>query len=146
VQTADCLLEEENYLADMWKILECPVCLEIITSPVLQCEGGHHVCNNCWKQVTSCPLCKQRRSRTRNYAVEAMVEKIPLPCKYRMDGCSKTMCQRDKASHENTCRFRTYICLVDDCNEAHSLRGMPFHLKTSHSHVITENDSYICKG
>ncbi|PNF40956.1 hypothetical protein B7P43_G08856 [Cryptotermes secundus] len=146
VQTTDCLLEEENYLADIWKILECPVCLEIVTSPVLQCERGHHVCDNCWKRVSLCPLCKQRRSRTRNYPVEAMVERIPLPCKYRVNGCSKMMCQRDKAAHENTCRFRTYICLVDNCNEAHTLNGMRFHLMASHSHVITENDSCICKG
>jgi E3 ubiquitin-protein ligase SIAH1 len=142
----DCLMEEENYLADVWKILECPVCLEIVTSPVVQCGGGHHVCNSCWDQVISCPLCKQRRSRMRNYAVEAIVEKIPLPCKYHTEGCSKTMSQRDKVAHENTCRFRTYTCLVDNCNGAHSLKGMRSHLKTSHSHVITENDSCICKG
>lgn len=146
MQTTDGLLEEEKYLSDMWKILECPVCLEIAAPPVLQCEGGHHVCTNCRKQVTLCPLCKRCMSRTRNYAVEAMVERMPLPCRYRADGCSKTMCQRDKAAHENTCHFRTYICFVHDCKEAHSLRGMRFHLKTSHSRLISEDYSHIHKG
>jgi hypothetical protein len=126
----------------MWKILECPVCLEIVTPPVVQCERGHHVCNHCWKRITSCPLCKRYRSGTRNYVAEAMVEKLPLPCKYRVDGCTKMMCQVDKATHEKTCLFRTYTCLVDDCNQAHSFKDMTVHLKTSHRHLISGN--YFC--
>lgn len=145
VQTTERFQKDGSHLADMWKILECPVCLEIITSPVLQCERGHHICNHCWKRVISCPLCKCFKSKTRNYVAEAMIEKLLLPCKYRVDGCSETMHQVDKAMHEKTCLFRACTCLVDDCNRAHSFKDMMVHLKTSHSHLITRNYLHIPK-
>jgi E3 ubiquitin-protein ligase SIAH1 len=146
VQATHCLLEEDHYLPDVWNILECPVCLQIVAAPVFQCGGGHHMCNNCSQRIRSCPLCKRGLSATRNYAVEAIVEKIPLPCRYRVEGCNEMMCQRDKASHENSCQFRLYPCFVCGCNETHNLRGIRLHLKTSHSHLIYETDFCIQKG
>jgi hypothetical protein len=139
-------VQEDPYLSDVWGILECPVCLQIVAAPVLQCRQGHHMCNACSKRVSSCPLCKRSMSTTRNYAVEAMVDKIPLPCRYRVEGCNEMMCQKDKAAHEDACEFYLYTCFVQDCFEAHSSGSMRSHLKTSHSRLITETDSCIHKG
>lgn len=133
-------------MADILNALECPVCLEIVSSPVLQCQRGHHVCNDCWTQVTSCPLCKRPRSEARNYVAEAVLEKLLLPCKYRADGCAELMHQVDKAAHEKMCLFRTFTCLVDDCNQAYSVSEMVQHLKSSHSDLISGSCYCVPKG
>jgi hypothetical protein len=146
VQTTENFWKDGSHLADIWKALECPVCLDIVTSPVLQCQRGHHVCNNCWKRVFSCPLCKCNSSETRNYVAEAMIEKLLLPCKYRVDGCSETMLQVEKAAHEKACLFRSYTCLVDDCNQVHTFKDMMVHLNASHSRLITGNYFHIPEG
>jgi hypothetical protein len=145
VQTTERFQKGAYDLADMWKMLECPVCLDIVTSPVRQCERGHHLCDDCWKQVILCPLCMCLKSRTRNYVAEAMIEKLPLPCKYRVDGCTETMRQVDKAVHEKTCLFRAYTCLADDCNQVHSCKDMMVHLRASHDHLIIRNYFHIPK-
>jgi len=146
VQTAESHPEDVSYTAGILNALECPVCLEIVTSPVLQCERGHHVCNDCWTQVTSCPLCKRPRSGARNYVAEAVLEKLLLPCKYRTDGCVEVMSQVDRAAHEKTCLFRTFTCLVDDCDQAYSVSEMVQHLKSSHCDLISWSSYCVPKG
>lgn len=41
--------------------LSCPVCLEQLTSPVVQCNNGHNTCSKCIKlNCRECPLCRAR--------------------------------------------------------------------------------------
>ncbi|PSN36803.1 hypothetical protein C0J52_19388 [Blattella germanica] len=136
-QTTDNSLVIEKYLNKMWKVLECPVCLEITTPPILQCEQGHHVCSNCWEKVPSCPLCKRRKSKSRNYVAEALVEKFPLPCRYRVDGCMTTVSLTEKRNHEDLCAYRTCLCLADGCNHACNFKAMTVHLKDAHSQLLS---------
>lgn len=48
-------------LEDVWKVLECPVCLEIMTNKkIFQCLNGHNVCEECSRNasLSSCPQCR----------------------------------------------------------------------------------------
>jgi hypothetical protein len=44
------------------------------------------------------------------------------------------------------CLFRTFTCLVDDCNQAHSVNGMVQHLKTSHCDLMSGSCYCVPKG
>lgn len=41
-------------------LLECPVCLESITPPAMQCQNGHLLCVNCRIRAEKCPVCRDR--------------------------------------------------------------------------------------
>ena len=39
--------------------LECPVCIETISSaPIFQCHNGHIVCKDCHQKLETCPICR----------------------------------------------------------------------------------------
>jgi len=40
------------------KDLECPVCLEIATTPIFQCPDSHLICSTCLPKITVCPECR----------------------------------------------------------------------------------------
>ena len=147
LQTAQKLQTEVDdcQLTDIWKTLECPVCMEIVTPPVNQCELGHHVCYDCWNQIPECPLCKGRRMEIRNFVAEAMVEKIPLPCKYRMDGCNIITLPNDRRAHEETCEYRSFKCLVQSCDKISSAKYMLHHMQISHGSLLRTNRGYVFK-
>lgn len=46
--------------------LECPVCLDTIPPPVIQCLNGHLVCMKCRVRADKCPVCRQRYSTGRS--------------------------------------------------------------------------------
>ena len=40
-------------------LLECPVCMETISSaPIFQCRNGHIVCKDCHPKLETCPICR----------------------------------------------------------------------------------------
>jgi len=45
-------------LAEKKKQLECPVCLEVSTPPILMCSLQHLICKDCRQQVKKCPVCR----------------------------------------------------------------------------------------
>jgi len=58
-------------------LLECPVCLEIMTSPITQCLNGHTICSRCKPRLNLCPTCRVDLTITsRNVALENIAENI----------------------------------------------------------------------
>ncbi|KAM7363310.1 uncharacterized protein ACRADG_000264 isoform 1-T4 [Cochliomyia hominivorax] len=41
-------------------LIECPVCLDTITPPAMQCQNGHLLCVNCRIRAEKCPVCRDR--------------------------------------------------------------------------------------
>ena len=39
--------------------LKCPVCLTTAEPPILTCSNQHHICEDCWNNLTKCPLCRE---------------------------------------------------------------------------------------
>lgn len=50
--------------------LECPICLDTIPPPVVQCTNGHLVCITCRARAEKCPICRQRYSGGRSLIAE----------------------------------------------------------------------------
>ncbi|GLH02625.1 E3 ubiquitin-protein ligase, partial [Gryllus bimaculatus] len=88
-QTEEHITSEHYDFSNIWSMLECPVCFEMILPPAYQCKEGHIACESCWS-------------------------KIPLPCKYRAGGCFETVLFNSKFAHEERCSFRIiYQCPID---------------------------------
>ena len=64
----------EEYIRDL---LECPVCMETIKSvPVYQCNNGHVICQDCIKELTSCPICRNNSTPARSLKLEKIVQRL----------------------------------------------------------------------
>ena len=96
---------------------ECPVCLEYISPPILQCSNGHLFCEDCRDQFSTpanCPTCREPllERHIRSFAMEQMAANLDLrfPCKYRSNGCPVSNCLTEKADHEKKCESRPFQC------------------------------------
>ncbi|XP_028894396.2 uncharacterized protein LOC105209512 isoform X2 [Zeugodacus cucurbitae] len=57
-------------------IIECPVCLDTITPPVMQCQNGHLLCLNCRIRAERCPVCRDRYTPQRALIAEQIYAAI----------------------------------------------------------------------
>lgn len=49
------------FIIEIFQVLsafECPVCMDYMMPPYLQCQSGHLVCGNCRPKLTCCPTCR----------------------------------------------------------------------------------------
>ncbi|CAH1255879.1 unnamed protein product [Diabrotica balteata] len=53
-------------LTTILAFLECPVCLDTISSPTYQCDNGHLICIKCRTKTERCPVCRIRLHRGRS--------------------------------------------------------------------------------
>jgi len=56
---------------------ECPVCLEVSTSPIYSCDEQHIICSDCKPKVKICPECREPypdKPRRHRYAEKAAKE------------------------------------------------------------------------
>ncbi|XP_041974465.1 uncharacterized protein LOC121729866 [Aricia agestis] len=60
-------------LLNLDDLLQCPVCYEIPTGQIFQCNEGHHVCGRCKMRLDVCPVCRALFFGTRNYAMEELI-------------------------------------------------------------------------
>lgn len=61
-------------------LLECPVCVDMMESPVRQCINGHCVCNACRARVSACPLCRGPLSFSTHAAMDLLARTLTLRC------------------------------------------------------------------
>ncbi|CAJ0936431.1 unnamed protein product, partial [Mesorhabditis belari] len=80
--------------AEVLSAFECPVCLEYMLPPYLQCQSGHLVCGNCRPKLQ----------------LEKIANMVKFPCKFSNSGCGSIFHHYDKVDHEETCEFRSYSC------------------------------------
>ncbi|PWA92485.1 hypothetical protein CTI12_AA058750 [Artemisia annua] len=77
-------------LNNVYKLLECPECNNIMSSPIYQCPNGHTICSICKFQVQSlCPICCVDMGSIRCLALEKVAEplNIPYDCPYPGSKC-----------------------------------------------------------
>ena len=96
---------------------QCPVCLEHIPPPILQCPNGHLFCQSCRQRFTAparCPNCREPvpDKDIRNFHMEHMAENLRLqfPCPHEAYGCPTTTLLSQKLSHEELCDYRPFDC------------------------------------
>lgn len=67
---------------ELTALFECPVCFDYVLPPILQCQSGHLVCNQCRQKLSCCPTCRGPLSPSiRNLAMEKVASTLPFPCK-----------------------------------------------------------------
>ncbi|KAI4459005.1 e3 ubiquitin-protein ligase siah2 [Holotrichia oblita] len=126
---------------DLLRKLECPVCLEYMIPPIMQCNGGHSFCQTCRNQITTCPICKGTISDTRNFLLEDITSMIVYPCKYKKYGCKFSTKADQIQQHQNTCINGPYRCIMDDCGWLDRHAKFLDHLSDTHKDNIVETDS-----
>ncbi|KAG7224691.1 hypothetical protein INR49_011488 [Caranx melampygus] len=67
---------------ELTALFECPVCFDYVLPPILQCQAGHLVCNQCRQKLSCCPTCRGPLTPSiRNLAMEKVASTLPFPCK-----------------------------------------------------------------
>merc|ERR1712008_379864 len=112
---------------ELAQLFECPVCFDYVLPPIMQCNSGHLVCQNCQPKLTHCPTCRGQAAT------------IYFPCKYHTSGCHQSFLHDKKAAHEETCEFRPYHCPCPgaSCKWQGNLDGVMDLLLNVHKTITT---------
>eukprot|EP00092_Neocalanus_flemingeri_P005881 GFUD01006330.1.p1 GENE.GFUD01006330.1~~GFUD01006330.1.p1 ORF type:complete len:343 (+),score=80.45 GFUD01006330.1:144-1172(+) len=107
----DKLVEENrNFMKSLKTILECPVCLTMVSSsPVPSCSNGHIVCSSCWNLTHLCPLCRVKLHEKEKFfsqTANSLLELVLLPCPYDSGGCNYQGKRAEVEHHQQNCLFR----------------------------------------
>ncbi|KAI7739371.1 hypothetical protein M8C21_010714, partial [Ambrosia artemisiifolia] len=119
-------------------VLDCPICLDPLTTPVFQCENGHIACSSCCSKVKrKCPSCCMPIGYNRCRAIEKVIESVKVSCKNAHYGCKTTMTYNKKSEHEQMCPFVTCFCPHPSCPFAGSSNKMYLHFGIQHAASTT---------
>lgn len=125
--------------AELLSAFECPVCLEYMLPPYLQCNSGHLLCSNCRPKVSSCPACRGPVPNIRNLAMEKIACTMLFPCKFNNSGCPSVFVHHQKVEHEERCDYRPYCCPCPgaSCKWQGALSEVMNHLIKAHKSITT---------
>jgi hypothetical protein len=122
---------------DMAADLNCPLCLDLPTGPVHQCNNGHIFCGDCLTihrasgtpASQKCPTCRCTLSGEpiRNRIAEAAISRLPGPC----EGCGERMPRKDLSSHMATCSEVQVQCPVPTCSTRVRRRDLAAHMASA---------------
>uniref|UniRef100_A0A1I7XI11 E3 ubiquitin-protein ligase n=1 Tax=Heterorhabditis bacteriophora TaxID=37862 RepID=A0A1I7XI11_HETBA len=98
--------EHTDSSAEVLSVFECPVCLEYMLPPYLQCQSGHLVCSNCRPKLQCCPTCRGPTPSVRNLGLEKIANTVRFPCKFASSGCPLFFYHYEKVEHEELCEYR----------------------------------------
>ncbi|KAG8373767.1 hypothetical protein BUALT_Bualt11G0059400 [Buddleja alternifolia] len=115
-------------------VLDCPICLEPLSSPVYQCENGHIACASCCtKMRNKCASCCWPIGYNRCRAIEKVLESIQISCRYKHHGCKESLNYSKKLDHEKTCIFTPCSCPNLGCNYVGPSLCLYTHFALQHS-------------
>ncbi|KAL4582463.1 hypothetical protein LXL04_007013 [Taraxacum kok-saghyz] len=119
-------------------VLDCPICLDPLSTPVFQCENGHIACSSCCTKVKrKCPSCCMPIGYNRCRAIEKVLESIKISCKNSRSGCKETIPYSKKIDHEETCPHTTCSCPHSLCDYSASSKSLYLHFAIQHASSIT---------
>lgn len=124
------------------KLMECPVCMDRLQSPVSCCYNGHPLCPNCTKSVGSCPLCQTAFTTGQNTFINQLIASFPFRCKFSIEGCEERAAPEYLTAHEKTCEYRYVDCPLlttssTACYGLVSVRSYAAHVEEHHQSYIT---------
>jgi hypothetical protein len=126
-------------------VLECPVCLDTMRAPILQCQNGHNICNVCKLKLRNCPICRARFIETRSLALEKLSQRILFPCANSERGCTKMQTIQDITKHQISCLYRMHKCLLghpQSCSWEGLRTDILQHVKEKHEDRAFDTRSY----
>lgn len=116
------------------RILECPVCFQVLKYPFKWCTNGHGVCTKCAEALEACPTCQALFTSSKNATLplcfKSVLEALPQFCCYSDAGCGEIVEQND--DHERFCGFRPSYCFVEKCPITVPISKQMPHMKESH--------------
>lgn len=114
--------------------LECPLCMELPTAEVHQCDNGHLFCGECLTQhrqsnysaSTKCPTCRTvlGDEPVRNADAEQRIGRLPGSC----DGCGTGMLRKDLVAHMAACEDVVVECPFPGCSVRVARRALAAHM------------------
>jgi len=121
---------ESSYMIKIIEILTCPLCKNLIRSPIYSCKNNNHIiCSQC--SPSECPVCAGKVTSIRNPAVEAIADLIVRSCRYMHEGCLFQSSIDSLRSHEKTCSWKPLGC--NKCQWSSNLRSEHIlHMKEEH--------------
>lgn len=142
---------------DISSKMECPICMDYMVAPIFVCSGGHSLCGNCYPNVQKCPMCSVPLGKTRNFALESLIEAlsssdqdiIPIEraCPYYKDGCPMFLSPCKYNEHKSSCSYRTFECIfhVDEdytepCPYVGRRLGLKQHILHKHEDCVFDHD------
>ncbi|XP_051117955.1 putative E3 ubiquitin-protein ligase SINA-like 6 [Andrographis paniculata] len=114
-------------------VLDCPICLEPLSSPIYQCENGHIACASCCiKMRNKCASCCWPIGYNRCRAMEKVLETVRVSCRYAGHGCAASLNYSKKLDHEKTCTYTPCSCPYLGCAYFGSSKCLYSHFTTDH--------------
>ena len=108
----------EPFYLEVVSILNCPVCLGLMTEgSIYCCVNDHLVCHLCWDFLSesnaSCPSCRSAlrgKSRIAENIRDALVSTAKIPCPNHMLGCQTRVMKSKMDSHLPWCESQQVPC------------------------------------
>lgn len=94
------------------KILECSVCKEWLTPPVITCYNGHGTCQKCRNSMTSCGICQADFSKIKNTLLNEVIKTALIRCSNNSLGCKKCCTVAEMKDHKKECCYRKVTCCI----------------------------------
>jgi E3 ubiquitin-protein ligase SIAH1 len=116
-------------------VLECPVCMDTMRAPILQCQNGHNVCSVCKLKLRNCPTCRAEFIETRSLALEKLSQTIRFTCVNSKRGCIEKLPIQNIMKHQISCPYRIHKCLLghpDSCSWEGLRTDILQHAKEKH--------------
>lgn len=126
------LAEHKSLLHELQEIVKCPVCLDILQAPVIQCSNGHFICNDCSIHVNNCPVCRGKFISVKNRVLEGILSLIPHRCKH--ETCEVFVKPGD--DHEKWCCFQLTKC--KSCEWNGCAKDLFSHVKQHHEQKLIQ--------
>jgi hypothetical protein len=79
-----------------------------------------------------CPFCSQELGKTRNLALETLIDSLQVMCKYSVHGCDRLIKFAEKHGHESSCKYFPVKCLIPGCDLYGPEIGYLHHFENSH--------------
>ncbi|XP_050220629.1 E3 ubiquitin-protein ligase SINA-like 10 [Mercurialis annua] len=114
------------------ELMDCPICCEPLTTPIIQCENGHATCNSCSEKTQKCHSCTLPIRRMRNRILEDVADSLRVCCSFKNYGCPATVRYPEKINHEKFCSFIECSCPIEVCNVKGTSEMIYAHCKVMH--------------
>ncbi|GAB0193824.1 E3 ubiquitin-protein ligase SIAH2 [Grus japonensis] len=100
--------QQQQQHHELTSLFECPVCFDYVLPPILQCQAGHLVCNQCRQKLSLCPTCRGSLTPSiRNLAMEKVASAVLFPCKKRKIQTRTTSADLDQPGLTTTANLTT---------------------------------------
>ena len=121
-------------------VIECPVCLNILTDPHQVSCCGHIFCGSCIERVRasdgSCPMCKEERYQSfADKNVSRIVNGLQVYCTNKAQGCQWKGALKDLPTHlnkekrEGECQYEEVKCQYVRCQKKDQRQNLTIHEK-----------------